>query len=304
MSRLVLDLRTNARNTADGLRLTNAVASGTVAGYRVESQLRTRNQVRGLSMRLSAPDGRVLDVVGDPHRSPDNAKSPVTHALSAQVGYAFRARLSARAEQEAVDAIEATITAGLDCLRHNKSGRRARIIVQSAALGLDSATVGEFLEAHTDVLATSRRMSRTQRRAFASDLTVAQAGWLIEAGFAPEQVSDWFPHKHYVGRNHVLAMGHFRANGWTLDDITNLGQRLLANANAQAAPRHVTHLTTADIDQWCHFTVAQAMAATQAGLSTVQTRRLLRSNTFNADAFEMLGGLLINPFRNTMQLVG
>ena len=78
MSHLVLDLRDNQPNNADGLRLTNAVASGTVDGYRVESQLRTRAGVRGLSMRLTAPDGRVLDVVGEPGVSPDNAKSPVT----------------------------------------------------------------------------------------------------------------------------------------------------------------------------------------------------------------------------------
>jgi hypothetical protein len=290
MSHLVLDLRDNQRNTADGLRLTNAVASGTAGGYRVESQLRTRAGVRGLSMRLTAPDGRVLDVVGEPGVSPDNAKSPVTGALSHQVGYALRNRLSATQEREAVRAIEATITTGLHCLPTGIAGRPARILVQCAALGYDHDTVVAFLDQYESL-------------APRTNLKVAPAGWLLEAGFTPQTALDWFPTRHFSGKSHVLAAGHFRRNGWTEEDRTRLGQNLLAKLERESAGERVW-VGLADADEWCRFTPAQALAASQAGLSAATTRRLLRENNFNAQALEMLGGLLANPFGRTLQLIG
>lgn len=137
LTTLVLDMRSGQRNRADGLRLTNATALGNAGGYTVASQRRTENKFKGLSMRLAAPDGRVLDVVGDQGISATNAQSPVTSALSEAVGFAFRPRRSPAQTDACVQAVEAVITTGHACLSARISGDEARHRVQSAALGLD-----------------------------------------------------------------------------------------------------------------------------------------------------------------------
>lgn len=208
MSRLVLDLRDKQRNVASGLRLTNATATGEVGGYRVESQLRTGRGLKGLSMRLTAPDGRVLHVVGHPGISPDNAKSPVTGALSPQVGYAFRERRTPEMETDAIRAIEATITTGLDCLTRHISGARARVRVQCAALDLDHDTVHAYLHAHTQIRMADPALKDLPRERLVSDLTVQQVGWLLAARIGPDEIQHWFYTRDFHGKNHVLVDRH------------------------------------------------------------------------------------------------
>lgn len=290
MSRLVLDLRSGHHNSTHGMRLTNAVASGGVAGYRVESQLRTKNKAKVLAVRLSAPDGRVLDLLAEPHRSPYNSISPVTYALSAQVGYVFRSRLSDRQQAEAAEAIEAAITAGLSCLRDGTEGHDARVIVQSAALGLDADQVRTFLDEHAALLVEAGQFMPRDGEP-KTDLTPVKVGFLLDGGFTPQETLEWFPMAYNVsGRHHVVAMGHFRDNGWTPAEIEALTEVLV-----RRGPRAGAALAKPDVDSWCRFTPRQALAAARAGCTAAGTRAMLRNGTFDEDALEVLGGLLRDP---------
>lgn len=306
MSRLVLDLRDNQPNTPDGLRLTNAVASGTVAGYRVESQLRSRHAVKGLSMRLTAPDGRFLDVVGEPGVSPDNAKSPVTGALAPQVGYAFRARPTPTQQSEAVRAIDAVITEGHACLDEGVSGYPARIRIQCAALDLDHTVIAAFLDEHEQIRATDPILAQFPDRPRHSDLAPIVVGWLLEAGFTPDDVQDYWYTRNFGGRKHVLAKGDFRRNGWTQRDIDTLRTHLIHHEQRRN-PSERVWVPDADVDTWRHVPVREGLLAARVGLTVATTRRMLRDGTYDEAALEMLAGLLANPLdpsTGVLELVG
>lgn len=280
---LVLDMRENQRNTADGLRVTNATATGLAGGYTVESQRRSAGKVKGLSMRLTAPDGRTLDVVGYQGISAANAHAPVTSALSEAVGYAFRTRRTTKQTDAAVAAIEAVITTGLECLSARISGHDALHRVQCAANGLDYALVSAFLAEHAALYGTS---------SFYRAPAPAKAGWLIEAGFTPADLREWFPTNDYNSRSHVTAMGAARRNGWTRADRTAVQANLLAHKQEHDDGAYVS---TAELDTWATIPPGSARTAARAGLTPADARRLLRTGEYDEPALRLVTALLDNP---------
>lgn len=280
---LVLDMRDGQCNTRGGLRLTNATSTGRVNGYTIESQRRTGIGLKGLSMRLTAPDGRVLDVVGDQGISAANAHAPVSSTLSEAVGYAFRAHPTPNQTDAAAAAIEAVITTGLECLSARISGADAKHRVQCAARGLDYPTIRDYLAKHARAV-TNPRLHPSP--------TVAQTGWLIEAGFTPDELRDWFPTGGYRSRKHTMARGTFRRNGWTLTDLSDLNASLLA-----AMQRHDdrAYVSSDDLDKWCTLPPGPSRVAARAGLTPAATRTLIRTGTYDEAALRVMAALLDNP---------
>lgn len=245
----------------DGLRLTNATAAGSVHGYRIEAQRRARDTHHGVCIRLTAPDGRTLDVVGWSGSSVTNARGPASHTLSRAVAFAFKDAPTAVESRTAADRIEAVITTGHACLRESMSGGHAYVRVQCAAEGLAFKTFQTWATAFPHQFL----MSAVQARAIT---------WLIEAGFTPETTSMWFGATPVINAKSVItAFAAFRDHGWPPEHAEQVWR---ANTNAGA---------------WAPVGFERYLLAKRAGLTPTAAKRLIRRDEWNEPALETLAAL-------------
>lgn len=270
----VLSLRRNGLNTFQGLRITNATAYGKVNDYTVGAQRRTRNGVVQLFLRLTAPDGRILDMVADCDRTASNAHGPVSTLLSRVVAYAFRTGPLTPAQADLCsERIEAVMSAGLHCLANNIEGHLALPHIQCAAEALDHDTYLRWAF-HPKI-----KTGRTQ----ADLLAPTHITWLIGAGFTPEVAAQWF--KTPLGSMQmstiadVKTRARFRDHGWTSEHVsilsTALGNRGIALPDAA----------------WASVGPDRARLAHAAGMDAAETAKMIRQGRWDEQAIRVMGAL-------------
>lgn len=277
-ARWVLDLRElhdgNTVNLTgpDGLRLTNATASGTALGHSVKAQRRSHRGSKATCIRLTAPDGRSLDLLGWLSTSTTNAHEPTAATLSRTVAYAFKDAPTPEQERAAAERISAVIETGHACLRDSITGAHALALVQCASEGLPVETYRQWAQmfphsaaAHYDYLRGTGRFS------------AREVQWLIDADFTPETAREWFGEAPDI-HSKAKAMAHaaMREHGWTREQAHD-SSGVIAKWSERAA--------------WAPLGPERSDLAYRAGLSPAGAKRLLRRGEWDERTLETLAAL-------------
>lgn len=275
----VLDLRSGYRNSPEGLRLTNATATGAVGGYVIESQRRSAGGDKGLSMRITAPDGRVLNIASYPGISASNAQAPVSGALSLAVGYAFRTRRTPKMERECLTAMRNVFNEGLVCLREQVAGDAARLRVQCAAEGADLVAVKAWLE----------RPAHLASDPYRNRISVRDIARLLAHGFTPENVADYLgPYGDAGSITRVKAGAAFRTHGWSPAQMDELALVVMDMDRDAINPGTSALLQIAG---WARLGPEAALLAARAGLTERHAKYLRRTGQWDEPALRTLAAL-------------
>lgn len=276
MSDLVLDLRIGGYNRADGLRVNHPSAVGGAGGYVIEAQQRSVASRRALVMRVSGPEGDVLDLVAG-HRSGAHLTIKPASALSAAVGYAFRTHPGPRMEAEAARALAAVLVEGTACLNERVQSMAACHRVQSVAEGLPLDTMREWK--------TCRELNSGYR-----GLAVADLARLIRLGFTSENTPAYLGHySNATNATHVRAASQFVEQGWTPAQMDDLAVAVLGAGNCSNV--HPGADAVEVIVGWVRFEPADAVLAARAGLTKQTAIDLRRSGEWNEKALRTLAAL-------------
>lgn len=277
----VLDLRDihdgNAVNQTgpDGTRVTNATADATADGYRVEAQRRTMRGRKGTCIRLSAPDGRTLNLIGWLGNSTTNAVEPTGDTLSRDISYVFSAGFKRgvypERAHEAARRINTVIDVGHECLRQSITGARALILIRCAAEDLAPAIYRDWANAAPSPdyppSPTLLRLSRYAPK---------EIKWLRAAGFTPETTREWFGERSVSRKSEVDAFAALRDHGWTREQV-RMVQR--------------DHSETTMWVAWAPVGPEHYDLAHRAGLAPGAAKRLLRRGEWDERALETLAAL-------------
>lgn len=285
----VLDIRHRGVNSPDGLRLTNATAYGELRGYSLGAQRRSQDGNSGLSMRITAPDGRSLDLVGF-HNNATNAKSPVSGALSGAISLIFSNPKDADADR-CVERLDAVLSAGLECLSLSISGQSAADRVQCAAEGIDYAVLMEW----------QARLGRGYSRDLA---TAREVSSLSSFGFTPETTPLWFDQPRLTRIppvRHIETLARFRDHGWSPEDVLHVQTQAVRLANREPGQESLTFGGAHDPDAkatdlsraWAPIGPSNAALAIRAGLAPREAARLLRTQEWDSAALEAIAALLV-----------
>lgn len=263
----VLDIRRNQGNSMTGLRVTQARARGEKRGYVVEAQRRQHQGLQGVAIRLTAPDGRSLDVMGPASQSNSRAAGPVSSALSPEVGLVFRETLTPATTDQCVAAIDAAINTGIRLLDRDLSGDPARFQMQCAALRLDPDEAVRFYMRIEELTRAGINLSPREIR----DLTVN--------GFSPETTVEWFQGRNaiYVPRSSddVAKVSAFRDNGWAPVQYRDLAGIL------KKYPKRA----------WARLEPTTAMLAARAGIGPQEAVTMVADGSWDAAGVGLLVAL-------------
>lgn len=265
-----------------GMRITNATAVGEVAGYSIEAQRRSRSGYKGTCIRLTAPDGRVLDLIGWLSDTDTNARGPVGNILSRTVSSAFSESATEAQRQEAGQRIEAVIETGHECLREGVLGSQALALVQCAANGLPVETYAQWADAFPDpdldrIHASIREETGITPPVRVSALYASEITHLTNAGFTPDTAREWFGDRPFVRtKSEAEATAALREHGWTPEQARDLRRRFAAPTSWKA---------------WAAVGPDRYDLALRAGLTPAAAKRLLRRGTWDEATLETLAAL-------------
>lgn len=275
----VLDLRSGFRNSPEGMRLTNATATGGVGGFTIESQRRSVGGVQGLSMRITAPDGGVLNIASHRGISASNAQAPVSGALSLTVGYAFRTRRTPKQERECLTAMRNVFNEGQVCLRERVVGDEARLRVQCAAEGADVEAVKAWLD-NPAYLANDPNRNR---------LGVRNIARLLAHGFTPETVVAYLgPFGDAGSIDRVKAGAVFRRHEWTTEQMDELAL-VVTGMDPDATNPGASALV--EIAGWARLGPEVALLAARAGITERYAKYLRHTGKWDEMALRTLAAL-------------
>lgn len=285
----VLDLRpfsTFQTHVLGELTVDAPTVSGTVHGYTAEAQRKSVNDRSAVCLRLSAPDGRVLNLAAPVYASRMTLVGLVGMTLSPWLSSVVTGRGPAGTrEADAATAAERALTEGLACLVEGVHGTPALVRVASAAEGVNP----EKVLTYDPFIAIGRGASRIEE----GDLHVPKVAMLIRHRFSRTAAKDWFGESLRVrSEAEVKAMARFRANGWSARQV----QAVTAVERARAARTRPTGGRPArardrDVWGWAVLSWEQAWIAMRAGLTATTARRLLRTGEWDEQALTTLGGL-------------
>jgi hypothetical protein len=288
----VLDLRPNTAFHAD--RLDQMLVGGpnprlhrsSVLGYEVQAQWsKRRGMHEGVTVRLSAPDGRVLNVAGPRHTRAKDAADAVARCLSPMVRRAVRNQKRTDALREEMAAtIERVITEGRRCLVEGVAGTPALIRVGAAAEQVDPVQVLSF-----DVFAPLQESLLA-----AGDVTVPQIATLIRCGFTRETAIEWFGKNLKVpDESTVKAYAAFRDAGWSLEHV-RVAEGYERGFAMDAADRDgvpYQHPKASVVWGLVALTWEEALLAMSAGVPAKAAVRLKRSGEWNEAALNTVAAL-------------
>lgn len=297
MTTPVLDLRAFASHQSDNVRTMVVdqspgrlpVLTGTAHGFMVEAQGSGLSGYRnGILIRLTAPDGRAVNLVGPRHGPERDTAGLVADALSPAIRAVLtHRRLSAARAAAGAEAMARAIAAADRCLAERVSGTQALIRVASAAEKVDPALVAPFDA--TNVLA-----SRFER----GEVRVWQVARMIRCGLTVEDAASWFgpmircsSTREFDARMKVIEA--FMAAGWTAAQVRTMegfesGRAVEASV---ATGQPYTGFERADADAWAVMSWEDAVVALNAGLSGRAAARLWQSGEWDATALTALGAL-------------
>lgn len=298
MTTPVLDLRPFANREVDyvhGMVVTPTpdrprVLSGTAHGFVIEAQGSIPFSGRsGALIRITAPDGRVVNLLGH-RREPDHdLKRQVADNLSPAIRAVLtHRRLSPARAAAGAAALARTVAATERCLSEGVRGTAALIRVAAAAEGLDPALVAMF-----DTVAPFNE-SRFGR----GEVCVWQVARMIRCGLSVEDATSWFgpllrvpAAREFDQRMKVIEA--FQSSGWTTAQVRTMEGfetgRALEVATVTGQP--YTGFADADVSAWSVMSWADAALALNAGLSGRVAARLWQSGEWDAATLTTLGVL-------------
>lgn len=295
MTAPVLDLRPfaasqtrwlNQMEIDEVLSSTAPIKSGTANGYAIQAQ---RGYLCGrtfVAIRLSAPDGRVLNLAGPRHLRSTRIPALVTDILSPTVRRVLTSKKPTAAVKRAgAAAIERIIVEGLHCLTEGVNGTPALIRVAAAAEDVDPVEVlsfDAFAVAGVSIIGDG-------------DLSVPDIAILIRNGFDPTTTKDWFGASIPKVKNnaHAKAMAAFRDNGWTFVQMRT-ARGFEAGRALDAAVSTSTPFGDArdrDVWAWAALTPEDAFLALGAGLTATSAADLKRTGKWDTATLRTLAAL-------------
>lgn len=268
-------------NNYDDLRVDHPTAYGEVNGYTIGAQRRQQNWQGLLFVHLSAPDGRVLDLIADSETWESNAQAPTTNVLSRVATYAFRRNpLTPEQADLCAGRLDAVIAAGLGLLVTDNTRLAVRkSTIQCAAENLDHDTYREW---------AFGRFLKPDGYLGHPALLPRQVAWFIQQGFTPETARAWFKATHAPlaadTLSEVKRLARFRDHGWAGAEVAAMAALYLWAPNERLDPR------------WAPIGVTRTRLALRAGLSVVEATRMLRHDQWDDDTVQVMGELaLLGP---------
>lgn len=287
MSSPVLDVRPVPASLPDvggRLLVDDPKVSGTAHGYLVEAQRKSPHLRPAVCIRLTAPDGRVVNLAGPVHAERMTVEGLVGRVLSPKVCALLMRRSGSRTpvrDAAIAAALERALVAALACLREGVDGTAALVRVASAAEDVDPNEVLAF--------APSVIPGGQASRFAEGDLHVSTVAMLIRYGFSRTAAKQWFGEFYKVGsESEVKAMAAFRAKGWNPQQVDAVRQVERARSRQTGARDATVRVSTW---AWSAMTWDEAWLAMRAGLSAQTARRLLRDGEWDEQALVTLGGL-------------
>lgn len=262
------------------------VHQSSVQGYEVAAQFVNRKGLQaGVRIRLAAPDGRVLNIVGPRHEHAKDASEAVARVLSPRVRQILRTqRRTDDLRERMADAVERGIAEGLRCLSEGVQGTSALIRVGAAVEQVDPAQVlsfDPFAPLGVSLLA-------------AGGLSVSQVVILMRHGFTRDTAIAWFGNSLRVpDESTVKAMAAFRDAGWTLSQV-QVAEGFERGFALEAAKRDgVPYRNPKPSAVWglAALSWEEASLAMWAGLPAKTAVRVKQSGEWNEEALATLRAL-------------
>lgn len=287
MSAPVLDLRpvpASLPDVAGRLLVETPQAVGTVAGYTVEAQRRSPHLRPALCIRLSAPDGRVVNLAGPVHADRMTVAGLAGRVLAPPVRSLLMRRstpVTPQRDAAVAAVVERALVEALACLSENVNGTPALVRVASAAEDVDP----EQVVAYAPSVVPGEMAARFDDGA----LLVSTVAMLIRHGFSRTAARQWFGESYKVAsESEVKAMAAFRAKGWNRQQVDAVRKVERARSrHTGAGDATVRAMTWA----WSAITWDEAWLAMRAGLTAPAARRLQRTGEWDEQALATLGGL-------------
>lgn len=254
-------------------------------GWDVRVQRSSRRGLHeGIRIRLRAPDGRVLNVVGA-RRGNRDIRDQCADILSPAVRRCVNRSKLTDADRVAIDAeLDRIVTEGLRCLWEGVSGTPALVRVGSAAMQADPVQVLSF-----DPFAPLQ-----SSRIADGDVSVRQIVTLIRYGFTRESAVEWFgKYLKVPDEGTVKAMAAFRDAGWTWEQV-KVAEGFEQGIALDRVKRDGTGYQRpkpSDLWRLVALTWEEASLALSAGLPARAAVQLKRSGNFDPAALVTMAAL-------------
>lgn len=265
------------------------VRTGTAHGFTVEAQGNgLGGGHNGVLLRITAPDGRVANLIGVRREFDRDLLGQVADSLSPAIRAVLsHRRLSPARAAAGAEAMARVVATTERCLSEQVRGTQALIRVAAAAEGLDPAMVAPFDA--TTVLAS--RFGR-------GDVAVWQVARMIRAGLTVEDAHEWFGStlrcssaREFDRRMKIVEA--FADAGWTTGQV---------RAMREAEARRAVEVATATgqpyggVDEdgmraWASMPWQTAVVALRAGLSGQAAARLRETGEWDEPTLSALGAL-------------
>jgi len=274
----LLDLRDQAAHAErrEPLPMIKANASGEVAGWIVESQIRQLSGVRMLAVKITPPTGEPVHLVfGLDDKSHTNPQSPVTTYLSVPFGHVFRIARTPEVADACARAVTATFQTAEQMLSCGQHGADAWHMVRLAA----------SLFTHDEATTWHDHFPHAQDIRHVWDMR--------EAGFTPQLARTWFgdtlPSDLPTTLTLLRAEQPFAVAGWTREQYLTTSDLVVPPPGHDqfGTPKPRKYLDK----RWSALQAEQVTLAHRAGLSPTETARLIREDRFDPAALAMLAAL-------------
>lgn len=272
MTDAILDLRSHEYQTST-LVLNNATVSGTAHGFTLGAQRLSHRGNVSVCVRITDPQGRVLNLTGFASHTDTNARGPAGHILSTKVtailtenGYSTPSTPATDGQRAiAADRLRDVMDVGLACIDDDIDGPEARFCIQAAAEGISTTTATEYLVAFGHTTSQYRVTPRDIAR-------------LAEAGFTPAQAREWFGNTNeprIPTATGLTYLAKFRDLGWSGEQTRELH-----------GPNPLQGLAA-----WAKVGPERASQARRAGLTVAETNRLIRTGTWDPATINFMAAL-------------